>query len=140
MATSQNVRKGTQSGRSARNETQSDWDSFSLIAGTPKDPKGFSLLIMEARISHRSEPGVEDATHQEGNMLEGLSPQQQMPGRRGNPRKNKEVGETQVPNKPRARSTGKELIMHTIQLEPVKGTSQGTESKTRRTDAAGTNV
>jgi hypothetical protein len=43
-------------------------------------------------------------------MLEALFPQQQTPQRRGRPRKNKEVGETQVPNKPHARLAAKNYL------------------------------
>jgi hypothetical protein len=52
MATPQNIRKGTRSGRSARLEPQSDWDSFLLTAGFPKDPKGDFPLCAERVISH----------------------------------------------------------------------------------------
>jgi hypothetical protein len=90
-------------------------------------------------ISHHSEPGVEEVA-QEGKTLEALSPQQQIPQRRGRPRKNKEAGETQVPNKPRAKSVVEELLMHVIRLEPVEGTSRGSGRRTRRTDVMGTNV
>jgi hypothetical protein len=44
METSQNIRKGMRSGRSTRPEPQSDWDSFSLTTGIPKDPKGVFLF------------------------------------------------------------------------------------------------
>jgi hypothetical protein len=77
---------------------------------------------------------------QEGKMLEALSPQQQIPWRRGRPRKNKEAGEIQVPNKPRAKSVVEELLMRAIRLEPAEGTSRGSGSRTRRTDVMGTNV
>jgi hypothetical protein len=102
METSQNIRKGARSGRSTRPEPQSDWDSFLLTAGIPKDPKGDFPLPVETMISHRAEAGVEEVA-QEGRTLEALSPQQQIPQRRGRPRKNKEAGETRVPNEPRAK-------------------------------------
>jgi hypothetical protein len=93
MATSQNIRKGARSGRISRPEPQSDWDSFSLTTGIPRDTKGVFPLPVETMISHRVEPRVEGPA-QEGRILEAMSPQQQIPQRRGKPKKNKEVGET----------------------------------------------
>jgi hypothetical protein len=71
MESSQNIRKGARSGRSTRPEPQSDWDSFSCIACTPKDPKGVLPLPAKAMISHHVEPRLEEVV-QEGNMLEAL--------------------------------------------------------------------
>jgi hypothetical protein len=76
----------------------------------------------------------------EGRTLEDMPPQQQIPRKRGRPRKNKEAGETQIPSEPCARSTAEELLMRVIQLEPVEVTSRGSGSRTRRTDAMDTNV
>jgi hypothetical protein len=73
-------------------------------------------------------------------MLEAPSLQKQIPQRRGRPRKNKEVGETQVPNKLRVRSKAEELLMRTIRLEPVEGESRGSGRRMRRTNAIATNV
>jgi hypothetical protein len=87
----------------------SNWDSFLLTAGIPKDPKGDFPLPAERVISHRAEAGVEEAA-QEGKTLEALSPQQQIPRRRGRPRKNKEAGETRVPSEPRAKSGRKNYL------------------------------
>jgi hypothetical protein len=77
---------------------------------------------------------------QEKKTLEAMSSQKQIPRRRGKPRKNKEARETQVPNKPHAKSVAKELLMHAIQLEPVEGTSRGIGSGTKRIDVVVTNV
>jgi hypothetical protein len=54
-----------------------DWDSFFLTTDIPKDPKGYFPLPTERVISHCVEARVEEAA-QEGNMLEALSPQQQI--------------------------------------------------------------
>jgi hypothetical protein len=78
----------------------SNWDSFFLTAGIPKDPKGDFPLHAEKVISHHAEVGVEEGV-QEGKMLESMSPQQKIPQRRGRPKKNKEAGETRVPSEPR---------------------------------------
>jgi hypothetical protein len=101
METSQSMKKGTHSGRITRPEPQSDWDSFSLTTGIPKDKREIFPLPTGKTTSHRAELGVE-GTAQEGRTVEVLSPQQQIPQRRGRPRKNKEVGETQISDEPRA--------------------------------------
>jgi hypothetical protein len=74
METSQNMKKGTRSGRITKPEPQSDWDSFSLTTGIPKDKKGF-FLYPGTMTSHCTELGVE-GTMQEGRIVEALSPQQ----------------------------------------------------------------
>jgi hypothetical protein len=107
-------------------------DSFFLVVGIPKDQKGDFPLPAEAIKSHRAKAGVKEVA-QEGRTLESMSPQQQMPQRRGKPRKNKEVGETRVPIESCARSAVEELLMRVIQMEPVEGTSQENWSRTRRT-------
>jgi hypothetical protein len=113
MATSQNIKKGTRSGRITRPEPQSDWDSFSLTTGIPKDKRGFFLYPRERHITPCTELGVE-GTAQEGRIVEALSPQQHIPRRRGRPRKNKEVGETRISDEPRARSIVEQLLMRII--------------------------
>jgi hypothetical protein len=138
METSQNIRKGARSGRITRPEPQSDWDSFSLTTGIPKDTKGVFPLPAETMISHHAEPGVEGPA-QEGNILEALSPQQQIPQRRGRPKKNKEVGETRIPDEPRRRSVAEKLLMRIVRLEPVEGTSRESGRRMRRMDVTGTN-
>jgi hypothetical protein len=85
----------------------SDWDLFLLTEGIPKDPKGYFSLPVERVISHHAEARVEEASD-EGKTLEALSPQQKISRRRGRPRKNKEAGESRVPNKPCTRSTVEE--------------------------------
>jgi hypothetical protein len=97
----------------------SDWDSFFLTAGIPKDPKGDFPLRAERVISHHAEVVLEEAAQKE-RTSEALSPQQKIPQRRGRPKKNKEAGETLVPSEPRARSAAEELLMHAIRLEPSK--------------------
>jgi hypothetical protein len=122
MATSQNIRRGAKSCRITRPEPQSDWDLFLLTTVIPKDPKGLSPLPAEMMISRSTKPGMEGLA-QEGRTLDSLSPQQEIPRRRGRPRKNNEARETRVPNEPHARSVAKELLMHAIRLEHVEGTS-----------------
>jgi hypothetical protein len=116
-----------------------NWDSFLLTAGIPKDPKGDFPLPVERVTSHRAEAET-GRVAEEGKTLEALSPQQSIPQRRGRPRKNKEVGETQVPSEPRAKSVTEELLMRAIQLEPVEGPSRESWGRRRRTDTEGTDV
>jgi hypothetical protein len=116
-----------------------NWDSFLLTVGIPKDPKGDFPLPTERVTSHRAEAEA-GRVAEEGKTLEALSPQQSIPQRRGRPRKNKEVGETQVPSEPRTKSVAEELLMHAIRLEPVEGTSQESWGRRRRTDTEGTDV
>jgi hypothetical protein len=92
METSQSIRKGTQSSKIARSKPQNDWESFSPAAGIPKDVKGVIPLPTEKTRSNHAEPEAEGFA-QEGKTVEAPSPQQQMPRRRGRPRKNKEVVE-----------------------------------------------
>jgi hypothetical protein len=139
MGTPQNIRRGTRSSRSARLEPQSAWDSFLLAVGIPEVSKGGSYLCVEMMISHRAKAEVEEVVL-EGRTLEDMPPQQQIPRRRGRPRKNKEAGETQIPSEPCARSAVEELLMRAIRLEPVEVTSRGSGSGMRRTDATDANV
>jgi hypothetical protein len=139
MGTPQNIRKGMRSSRSARPEPQSDWDCSYSQRASPRFQREDSHLRVEMMISHRAKAEVEEVVS-EGRTLEDMPPQQQIPQRRGRPRKNKEAGETQVPSEPCARSVVEELLMHAIRLEPVEGTSQESGSRMRRTDAMGTNV
>jgi hypothetical protein len=74
MVTSKNIRKGTQSGIIARSEPQSNWDSFSLTKGIPKDTNGFFPLPTGMMTSHHVEPGDEGPA-QEGNIVEARPPQ-----------------------------------------------------------------
>jgi hypothetical protein len=100
----------------------SEWDSFFLTVGIPKDPKGDFPLHAERVISHCTEVGLEEVV-QEIKTSEALSHQQKLPWRRGRTNKNKEVGETLVPSEPCPRLVAEELLMHAIQLEPIEGTS-----------------
>jgi hypothetical protein len=74
MLTSQNIKKGMQSGRIAITEPQSDWDSFSLTKGIPKDKRGIFPFPVGMMTSHHAEPRVE-VTVQEGRTVKSLSPQ-----------------------------------------------------------------
>jgi hypothetical protein len=57
--------------------------------------KGVIPLPTEMIRSNYMEPEAEILVHG-GNIVEASSPQQKIPQRRGRPRMNKEVGETQV--------------------------------------------
>jgi hypothetical protein len=72
--------------------------------------------------------------------LEAPSPQQSIPQRRGRPRKNKEIGETQDLRETRAKSVVEELLMHTIRLEPVEGPSRETCDRRRRKYTEGMDI
>jgi hypothetical protein len=95
METSQNMKKGTRSGRIARPQPQSDWDSFFLITGIPKDEREIFPSPAGTTTSHHAGLGKEE-TMQEGRKVDALSPQQWIPQRRGRTRKNKEFVETQI--------------------------------------------
>jgi hypothetical protein len=82
---------------------------------------------------------LEEATQKE-RMSEALAPQQQIPRRRGRPKKSKEVGDTLAPSEPHARSTAEELLMRAIRIEPVEGTSQEIWNITRRINIEGVDV
>jgi hypothetical protein len=86
MATSKNIIRGTRSRIISRTEPQNDWDSFSLTTGAPEDPKGFFSFPTEVKVSHRVEPGVEGPENK-GRTVTALSSKQQIPQRRGIPRK-----------------------------------------------------
>jgi hypothetical protein len=140
MGTPQNSRWGLRGSRSTRLEPQNAWDSFLFAAGVPEASKGDSYLHVENIVSPHVEAEVEEVTS-EGHKLEATLPQQQIPWRRGRPRKNKEVGgESQVPIESCARSAAEEFLMHAIWLEPVETTSRGSGSQTRREEASGSNV
>jgi hypothetical protein len=91
MGTPQNARRGLRGSQSTRLEPQNAWDSFLFAAGVPEASKGDSYLHMETMVSPHAEAEVEEVTS-EGHKLEATLPQQQIPWRRGRPRKNKEVG------------------------------------------------
>jgi hypothetical protein len=116
-----------------------NWDSFLVTTDIPKDPKGYFSLPMKRVTSHRTVAKM-GRTMEEGNILESLSPQHSIPRRRGRPRKNKEFRKTQVPSEPHANSAAEELLMCTIQLEHVEGSSQEIWSRRRRIDTEGTDV
>jgi hypothetical protein len=125
MVTSQSTRKGTRSSRTARSEPQRDWDSFSPAAGIPKDVKGTILLPTEKTRSNRGKYEMEGFT-QEGKTVRAPSPQQQMPRRRGRPRKNQEIMEARISEEPCIRLIAEELLRRAIRLEPAGGSSQKT--------------
>jgi len=91
MGTPQNTRRGLRGSRSARPEPQNAWDSFLFVAGVLEASKGDSYLHAEMMVSPRADTKVEEAMSK-GQNLEFTLPQQQIPWRRGRPKKNKEVG------------------------------------------------
>jgi hypothetical protein len=103
-----------------------------------KDTKGVSPLHVGTTTSYRAEPRMEGPA-QEGRIVEAMSLQQKIPQRRGGPKKNKEVGETRIPDEPRARSVAEKLLMRIVLLEPLEGTSRESRSTTRWLDVVGTN-
>jgi hypothetical protein len=140
MGTPQNARRGLRGSRSTRPEPQNAWDSFLFAAGVPEASKGDSDLCAEMMVSPHAEAEVEEVTS-EGHRLEAMLPQQQIPWRRGRPRKNKEVrGESQILIESCARSAAEELLMRAIRLEPVETPSRGSGSRMRKTKASGSNV
>jgi hypothetical protein len=112
MVTSQNMNKGTHSGRIARTEPQSDWDSLSLTKGIPKDKKGIFPLPIGTKTSHCSEPGVE-GTAQEGRTVDAWFPQHKVTWRRGRTREKKEARETLISDEPHTRPIIEQILMHT---------------------------
>jgi hypothetical protein len=139
MVTSQSARKGAQwSSRTVRSEPQRDWDSFSPATGIPKDVKGTILLPAEKTRSIRGKYEMEGFT-QEGKTVRAPSPQQQMPQRRGRPRKNQEIMEAQISEEPCIRLIAEERLRRAIQLEPAGGSSHKDRSRTRRENIAEAN-
>jgi hypothetical protein len=76
-----------QSSRTVRFKPQRHWDAFSPATGIPKNVKGTIPLPVEETRSIHKKFETEGFT-QEGNTAKALSPQQQIPWRRGRPRKN----------------------------------------------------
>jgi hypothetical protein len=108
-----------------------NWDSFLLAAGIPEHPKGDFPLPAERVTSHHAEAEA-GRDMEEGGTLEALSPQHPIPQRRVRPRKNKEVRATRVPCEQCTNSTAEELLMHTIELEPIEGKSRERWERRRR--------
>jgi hypothetical protein len=100
-------------------------------ADIPRDPKGDPPLPTGETTSRSAEAGIEGAAGK-GKTVEGSSPQQPVPRKRGRPRKNKEPGEAQAPNEPRAQSVAEKLLMHVVRLEPVEGSSREICDRRRR--------
>jgi hypothetical protein len=90
MGTPQNARRGLRGSRSAKREPQNDSNSFLFTVGVPEASKGDSDLCTEMMVSPHVKVEVEEVMS-EGHRLEATLPQQQIPQRRGRPRKNKEV-------------------------------------------------
>jgi hypothetical protein len=131
METSQNMNKGTHSGRITRLEPQSDWDSFSLRTGFPKGEREIFPSPTGMTKSHLSGLGMEETT-QEGRTVETLSPQQWIPQRRGRPRKNKEVVETKLSDESRAQSIVEKLLMRIVRLEPLDASGSNYQETTQQ--------
>jgi len=140
MGTPQNTRWGLRSSGNTRLEPENAWDSFLFAAGVPEVSRGDSYLCAETMVMPHAETEIEEVTP-EGHRLEAMLPQQQIPWRRGRPRKNKEVGgESQIPIESHARSAAEEFLMCTIRLKLVETISRGSGNRMRRTKALGSNI
>jgi hypothetical protein len=138
MVTSQSTRKGAQSSKTVRSKPQRDWDAFSPAVGIPKNVKGTIPLLAEETRSIREKYEMEGFT-QEGKTTRALSPQQQMPRRRGRPRKNQEIVEAQISEEPCIRLVVEERLRHAIRLEPAGGSSREDRRRTRKENIAEVN-
>lgn len=138
MATSQSARKGAWSNRTVRFKPQRDWDAFSPAVGIPKDVKGTIPLPVEKTGSIRGKSETKGFA-QEGKTTRALSPQQQMPRRRGRPRKNQETMEAQISEKPCVRLVAEERLRRATRLEPAGGSSREDRSRTRKANIAEAN-
>jgi hypothetical protein len=78
--------------------------------GIPKASQGDSDLRMEMMVSPYVEAEAKEFTLG-GRTLEAMPPQQQIPQRRGRPRKNKEACENQIPTEACARLVAEALLM-----------------------------
>jgi hypothetical protein len=65
--------------------------------------------------------------------VEVSSPQNPVPWKRGRPTNNKEPGEAQYSNEPRAQLVVDKLLMHVVWIKPVEGSSQEICDRRRRT-------
>jgi len=82
---------------------------------------------------------VEEVTS-EGQMLETTPLRQKILRRRGRPRKNKEARENQNQIESCTGLAVEELLIRSIDLEPIKNTSRGRGSRMRSMDASRSNV
>jgi hypothetical protein len=104
----------------------------------PKDAKGVIPLPTETIRSNCAKLEAERLA-QGGRIVEASFPQQQIPQRRGRPRKNKEVEEARVSEEPHAKSVAEELLMRAIWLEPAGESGRKSRSRTREMDTTGAN-
>jgi hypothetical protein len=100
-------------------------------ADIPRDPKGDPPLPTGETTSRSAEARIEGAAGK-GKTVEGSSPQQPVPRKRGRPRKNKNVEEAQAPNEPRTQSVAEKLLMCVVRLEPIEGSSWESCERWRR--------
>jgi hypothetical protein len=138
MVASQSAGKGVRSGRTARSEPQRDWNSFSPATTIPKDVEGTILSPAEKT---RSSHGTTEAEKfiQEREMERAPSSQQQLPRRRGRPRKNEEIMKAQIAEEPCVRLIAEELLRRAIRLEPAGKSSHEGGNRARKVDAMGEN-
>jgi hypothetical protein len=106
---------------------------FLFSADIPRDPKGDPPLSTREITSRNAEAGIEGVAGK-GKIVEGSSLQHPVPRKRGSTRKNKEPGEAQAPNEPRAQYFVENLLMCIVQLEPVEGSSREICNRWRRLD------
>ena len=96
---------------------------FFFSTDIPRVPKGDPPLPMGETTSRNTEEGIGGAAGK-GKIVEGSSPQQPVPKKRGGPRMIKNPDETQAQNEPCAQSIVEKLLMCIVQIEPVDGTIQ----------------
>jgi hypothetical protein len=108
-----------------------EWDSFLFLADIPRDLKGDPPLPTREATSRSVKVGIKGDVGK-GKIVEGSSPQQPIPRKRGRPRKNKDLREPQAPHEPRAKSIAKKLLMHDVWIELIEGSSQEICDRRRR--------
>jgi hypothetical protein len=138
MAASQSTGKGMQSERTVRSEPQRDWNSFSPTTTIPKDVEETILSPTEETRSSRETTETEKFI-QERETARAPSSQQQLPRRRGRPRKNEEIMKAKIPEGPRIGLAAGELLRRVIQLEPAGKSSRNAGSEQGKRMSMGEN-
>jgi hypothetical protein len=138
MVASQRIRKGTQTDITVRSKPQRDWNSFAPTVTIPRDVEETILsLTKDTRSSHKTTKTEKFIL--KGEMARASSSKQQIPRRRGRPRKNEEIMKAKIPEGSRVRSTAGGLLRRVTQLEPAEKLSQECGIRTRKVDVTGMN-
>jgi hypothetical protein len=90
MDFSQSTGKGARSGITVRSEPQRDWNSFTPTETIPRSIEASILSLTEETILRREMTETKKFI-QKGKMVGAFASRQQLPQRRGRPRKNEEV-------------------------------------------------